>query len=181
MDVTLKELSAILGIGERQIGRLRAEQGILQPVAVGGGRGNKKLYRLEQCVPEYINFKIAGVTENGGGLVREREQAEHERIKKKISEIKLRRLKREMHEAKDVEVFLTDMLVAFRARLIIIPQKLAPLVIAETDVNHVRDMLESEIFEAIEELAEYDPLKIDKADSFSDDSDEDDDEEEDDD
>lgn len=172
MDVTLKELSAIIGISERQINRLRTEQGILTPVSEGG-RGHKKLYRLEQCVPEYINFKVAGVTENGGGLVREREQAEHERIKKQISQIKLRRLKRELHESKDVENFLTDMLVSFRSRLIVIPQKLAPLVIAETDVNHVMSMIESEIFEAIEELAEYDPLKIDKADLFADDGDED--------
>ena len=180
MDVTLKALSGILGISGRQIGRLRAEQGILEPVS-STGRGGKKLYRLEQCVPQYINFKVAGVTEGGGGLIREREQAEHERIKKKISEIKLRRLKRELHESTDVEEFLTNMLVAFRARLITIPQKLAPLVIAEADVNHVRDMIESEIFQAIDELAEYDPLKIDKADSLNDDdTDEDDDEEDDD-
>ena len=66
-----------------------------------------------------------------------------------------------MLEAKDVEQFLTEMLVAFRARLVVIPQKLAPLVIAESDVNKIRDLLEGEIFEAIEELSEYDPLKID--------------------
>ena len=47
------------------------------------------------------------------------------------------------------------------------------VVIAETDVNHVMSMIESEIFEAIEELAEYDPLKIDKVDLFADDGDED--------
>ena len=179
MDVTAKELSGILGISTRRINQLRNEQGILNPVTEAK-RGAKKLYRLEQCVPEYINFRVAGVTEGGSGLIREREQAEHERIKKKISEIKLRRLKRELHEAKDVEDFLTDMLVAFRGRLISIPQKLAPLVIAETDANHVRDMIENEIFQAIDELAEYDPLKIDKADNLSDDdTDEDDEEDED--
>ena len=177
MECTLKELSGILGISVRQINRLRAEQNILCPVS-SGGRGGKKIYKLEQCVPEYIRFKVAGVTEGGSGLIRGREQAEHERIKKKISEIKLRRLKRELHESRDVENFLTDMLVAFRARLITIPQKLAPLVIAESDANHVRDMIENEIFQAIDELAEYDPLKIDKADSLSaDDTEEDDDEE----
>jgi DNA-binding transcriptional MerR regulator len=178
MECSLKELSGILGISERQIRSLRNEHGILNP-ASSGGRGRKCMYRLEQCVPEYIRFKVAGVTEGGKGLVREREQAEHERIKKKISEIKLRRLKRELHEAKDVENFLTDMLVAFRARLITIPQKLAPLVIAETDANHVRDMIESEIFEAIEELSEYDPLKIDHTGTMVDGEPEDDDVEED--
>jgi hypothetical protein len=177
MEATLKELAGILGISERQINRLRSEQGILAPISEGK-RGAKKIYKLEQCVPEYIRFKVAGVTEGGGGIVREREQAEHERIKKKISEIKLRRLKRELHEASDVEEFLTGMLVAFRARLITIPQKLSPLVIAETDVEHVRDMIESEVFQAIEELAEYDPLKIDKDGGIMDDE-EDDDEEED--
>jgi phage terminase Nu1 subunit (DNA packaging protein) len=161
MDVSLKELAAILHLSERRVRQIRDEQGILTPVPGTGGSTKAKKYRLEQCVPEYIDFKIAGAAESGNTIVREKEQAEHERIKKKISEVKLRRLRQELLEAKDVEQFLTEMLVAFRARLVVIPQKLAPLVIAESDVNKIRDLLEGEIFEAIEELSEYDPLKID--------------------
>lgn len=161
MEVSLKELAAILHLSERRVRQLRDEQGILTPEPGTGGRTKAKKYRLEKCVPEYIDFKIAGAAEGGNTIVREKEQAEHERIKKKISEVKLRRLRQELLEAKDVEEFLTEMLVAFRSRLVSIPQKLAPLVVAEPDVNRIRELLEGEVFQAIEELSGYDPLKID--------------------
>jgi hypothetical protein len=167
MEVSLKQLAAILHLSERRVRQLRDEQGILAPEPGTGSNSKAKKYRLEKCVPEYIDFKITGAAEGGNTVVREKEQAEHEWIKKKISEIKLRRLKRELHESKDIEEFLSEMLVSFRARLITIPQKLAPLVIAEPVINKVRDMIESEIFEAIEELSGYDPLKIDKVGSVA--------------
>lgn len=121
-----------------------------------------KNYCLEKCVPEYINYKLEAEAQQGTTFIKEKEQAEHEQIKKKISILKLRRLKRELHEADDVEEFLTDMLMNFKNRLLSIPQKVAPLVISEEDINVVIGVLEKEIFEALDELSEYDPLKIDK-------------------
>ncbi len=181
MDVTLKQLAAVLGLTDRQVRRLRDEQGILQPVQGTGGSTRAKKYRLETCVPEYIAFKVQGAENDGGTVIREKEQAEHERIKKKISELKLRKLRSELHEARNVEEFLTDMLVRFRARLITIPQKVAPLVIAEEDVNRVRSIIEGEVFQAIDELSEYDPARIDSADTSGISGSDDDDEEEEDD
>ena len=49
-----------------------------------------------------------------------------------------------------------------RHSLLSIPQKVAPLVMSEDDINAVIGTLEKEIFEALDELSEYDPLKIDK-------------------
>ena len=116
--------------------------------------------------------------QQGTSLVKEKEQAEHEQIKKKISILKLRKLRRELHEADDVEEFLTDMLVNFKNRLLSVPQKVAPLVVGEDDVNVILDLLEREIFQSLDELSEYDPIKIDK-DSVSSILEEDDEEDED--
>ena len=148
MDVNQKELAAILGITARRIRQLREEYGLFEHGLAAGEK--VKRYRLE-----------AEVT-RGTTVVKEREQAEHEQIKKKISILKLRRLRRELHEAEDVEEFLTDMLVRFRARLLIVPQNIAPAVMGVDDVNKVIDILEKEMFSALDELSEYDPLKIDK-------------------
>ena len=60
-----------------------------------------------------------------------------------------------------MEEFLTDMLVNFKNRLLSVPQKVAPLIVSEDDVNVILDILEREIFQTLEELSEYDPLKID--------------------
>ena len=80
--------------------------------------------------------------------------------------MKLRKLKRELHAADDVEEFLTEMLVAFRARLSVIPQKVGPLAAVEDDENKIIEMLEREVYETLEELSEYDPLAIEKEKSF---------------
>ena len=160
MDVNQKELAAILGITDRRIRQLREEYGLFEH----GQPGEKKIkkYTLERCVPEYINYRLEAEVTRGTAVIKEKEQAEHEQIKKKISSLKMRKLRRELHEAEDVEEFLTDMLVRFRARLLIVPQNIAPAVMGVDDVNKVIDILEKEMFAALDELSEYDPLKIDK-------------------
>lgn len=160
MDVNQRELGAILGITARRIRQLRDEYGLFEKGLTQGKKS--KNYCLEKCVPEYINYKLEAEVQQGTSIIKEKEQAEHEQIKKKISILKLRRLKRELHEADDVEEFLTGMLINFKNRLLSVPQKVAPLVLAESDVNKIIELLEKEIFEALEELSEYDPLKIDK-------------------
>lgn len=160
MDVNQKELAAILGVTDRRIRQLRNEYGLFERGLTPGKKNNN--YCLEKCVPEYINYKLEAETEHGTNVIREREQAEHEQIKKKISILKLRKLRRELHEADDVEEFITDMLMNFKNRLVSVPQKVAPLVIGENDVNNIIGILEKEVFEALDELSEYDPLKIDK-------------------
>lgn len=176
MDVNQKELAAILGITDRRIRQLREEFGLFEKSLTQGKK--TKNYCLEKCVPEYINYKLEAEAQQGTTFVKEKEQAEHEQIKKKISILKLRRLKRELHEADDVEEFLTDMLVNFKNRLLSVPQKVAPLVVGEDDVNVILDLLEREIFQSLDELSEYDPIKIDK-DSVSSILEEDDEEDED--
>ena len=177
MDVNQKELAAILGLTDRRIRQLKTEFGLFSGASAVSG-GKQKRYKLEVCVPEYINYKLETEVQQGTSLVKEKEQAEHEQIKKKISILKLRKLRRELHEADDVEEFLTDMLVNFKNRLLSVPQKVAPLVVGEDDVNVILDLLECEIFQSLDELSEYDPIKIDK-DSVSSILEEDDEEDED--
>ena len=160
MDVNQKELAAILGISDRRVRQLKIDFGLFAR-SMSEGKKNKN-YCLEKCVPEYINYKLEAEAQGGTSYNKEKEQAEHEQIKKKISILKLRRLRRELHEADDVEEFLTEMLMNFKNRLLSIPQKVAPLVVSEDDVNVVLDIMEKEIFEALDELSEYDPMKIDK-------------------
>lgn len=160
LEVNQKELAKILGISDRRIRQLKSDYGLF---ANGTTEGKmQKRYVLEKCIPEYINYKIETEVKEGTMVSKEREQAEHERIKKKISILKLRRLKKELHEAKDVEEFLTGMLVDFKDKLLSVPQKVAPLIVAEDDVSIILDILEKEIFETMERLSEYDPSKIDK-------------------
>lgn len=160
MDVNQKELAAILGVTDRRIRQLKGEFGLFAKGVTDGKRA--KNYCLEKCIPEYINYKLEAEVQRGTSVSREKEQAEHERIKKKISILRLRKLRRELHEAADVEEFLTQMLMNFKNKLLTIPQKVAPIIVGEDDINKIMEKIEKEIFESLEELSEYDPLKIDK-------------------
>lgn len=155
MEVNQKELAACLGITSRRVRQLR-EEGLFQ-FAPGGKR-----YPLEKCVKEYIEFKIDEETGRKRSLEKERVSAEHEEIKKQISEIKLKRLKREMHRADDVELFLTDMLLHFKQKLTLLPPKIAIGVIGESDINVVIKKIEGGVKDALSELAEYDPNSIER-------------------
>lgn len=171
MDVNQKELAAILGISDRRIRQLRDEYGLFEK---GRTEGKKtKNYCLEKCVPEYINYRLEAEAKQGTMVNREKEQAEHEAIKKKISILKLRKLKHELHEAEDVEEFLTGMLQDFRERMLAVPQKVAPVILGEEDINTVIEALEKEMFNTLGALSEYDPVRIDREDGREMDEDED--------
>ena len=170
MVVNQKELAQCLGISTRLIRNLRQE-GMFQTVK--GDRG----YVLETCVQEYINFKINAEMGRSASLSIERIKADHEEVKKNISIMKLRRLRRELHEAADVEAFLSDMLLRFKNRLLSLPAKMAMQVSGEKDLNRVIQILSDDMREALEELSEYDPDEIDGAEiTFADLEDDEDDE-----
>ena len=153
MNVNQKQLANILGITDRRVRQLR-EEGFFS-FAEGG-----KKYNLEKCVQEYIEYKIKTETNRGTSIDVEKEKAEHEQIKKNISKLKLRKLKKELHEASDVELFLSEMLVNFRNRLLSIPNKVAVQVLGEQDINRIISLLNKEMIETLEELSEYDPDKV---------------------
>ncbi len=164
-EVNQKTLAAALGISSRQIRNLR-DQGMF-----GFITGTKK-YDLTKCVSEYVEFKVKAETGRGTSVNKEREQAEHEKLKKEITQLKLRRLRKETHEAADVEEFLNRMLLDFRGHLLSLPTKIAPTILNENDINVIIRKLETEMLDALDELAEYDPDRINKNTEPEDDEDE---------
>lgn len=155
MIVNQKQLAKVLGITDRRVRQLK-EDGMFRQEE--GTRG----YLLEKCVQEYIEYKEKAETGKGESKSKEEVQAEHEEIKKQISILRLRGLRRELHEASDVEMFLSDMLIRFRNHLLSVPEKLAIKVAGETNINEIIVIIKKEMENALEELSEYDPDAIDK-------------------
>lgn len=154
MVVNQKELAQCLGISARQIRNLRQE-GLFQ--SPQNGRG----YILETCVQEFINYKVNAEMGRSALIDKEKIQAQHEEVKKQISILKLRELRRELHEAADVEAFLTDMLTRFKSRIMSLPTKIAMQTAGEKDINRIVQIVTKVLSEALEELSEYDPDEID--------------------
>ncbi|GEQ15688.1 MULTISPECIES: hypothetical protein [Clostridium] len=166
MNVNQKELATILGITSRRVRQLR-EEGFFSFAE------NGKKYSLEKCVQEYIEYKVKAETNSGTSIDVEREKAEHEQIKKNISKLKLRKLKKELHEASDVELFLSEMLINFRNRLLSIPSKVAVQILGEEDVNRIIEILQKEMYETLDELSEYNPDEINREKNYDYEDDED--------
>lgn len=171
MVINQKELAQCLGISTRQVRNLKSE-GMFQTVENGRG------YRLEKCVQDYINFKVNAEMGRRTSITKEEVQAEHEEVKKQISMLKLRKLRRELHEAANIEMFLSDMLVHFRNRLLSLPPKLAMELSGESDLNQMIMTIQKELYNTLEELSEYNPDEIDGINPDIDDYDDSEDEEE---
>lgn len=152
--VNQKELAQCLGITSRRVRQLK-EEGLFQTAA--GERG----YGLEKSIQEYIDYKVNAETGRRSSMSREAVQAEHEEVKKQISILRLRKLRRELHEAADVEHYLSDMLARFKNRLLALPSKMAMEISGETDINQVIQAIHKDLLDTLEELSEYDPDEID--------------------
>ena len=155
MVVNQKELAQCLGITSRRVRMLR-EEGLFQSEEKMRG------YRLENCVQEYIEYKVNAELGRSALISKEKVQAEHEEVKKQISLLKLRKLRRELHEAADVEYYLTDMLLRFKNRLLALPSKMAMEVAGVNDINRIMQTIQKNLYDALEELSEYDPDEIDQ-------------------
>lgn len=153
ITVSASVLGNLFGVTDRRI-RQMAEEGILERAAKGR-------YKLVDSLKNYIlTLKLSaegtGIDNPDGEIDINEEKALHERVKRHISELKLRTMKGELHKSADVERVMTDMLAAFRTRILSIPSKVAP-VLEFRDANDIKERLLAECTEALSELKDYDP------------------------
>jgi len=85
------------------------------------------------------------------------ERAKHEKAKRKLSELKLKKLRDCMHDAEDVKRVMTDMLEHYRQRVLEIPKAVAPKIIGITNPGEIANILDEEIRAVLTELSEYPP------------------------
>jgi hypothetical protein len=147
-------LAYVLGFTRQRINQLTRD-GVLERQAPGR-------FPLLLNSKKYVEYlKVGQFAENddeeGATAQYWEEKALHERAKRETAELKLARLRNQLHDAGDVEMVVTDMLVTFRNRCLAIPGKLAPMVAAESNPGKVKDALQKEIAEALTELSEYSP------------------------
>lgn len=144
-----------MGVSSRRVRQLR-EEGLFKLNEETRG------YNLEKSIQEYIDYKVNAEMGRSASISKEKVQAEHEEIKKQISLLRLRKLRRELHEAADVEYYLSDMLVRFKNRLLALPSKIAMEVSGEKDINKIIQIIKKDLLDTIEELSEYNPDEIDR-------------------
>lgn len=153
-EVSAEELAEFIDISERRVYQL-VDAEIIDRVAEGK-------YDVKECAKNYYEFKFGSGSRDLNEV-----RAEHEEIKKRISEIKLAKQQNKVHEAADVEFAMTNILTTFRNRILAIAPKISPQITGMKNTNKISDLMNSELKEALEELSEYDPsLFVDDEDLY---------------
>lgn len=154
ITVNSASLEKIIGVSDSRIRQLARENIII--------RAAKGRYKLLESIKNYIlTLKMKMEADNSelsdGEIDLEEEKAIHERVKRRISELKLQTMKGELHKSEDVERVMTDMLVSVKAKLLSMPTKLAPILVSRNDIDFVRSVINREVLETLNELKEYNP------------------------
>lgn len=152
ITVNSAALEKIIGVSDRRIRQL-AEENIIVRAAKGR-------YKLMESITNYIltlkvSLEAAESDTPDGELDLDTEKAIHERIKRQISELKLKTMTREVHKSEDVERVMTDMLVSIKTKLLSLPAKLAPILVSRNDIDYVREAIMREVLETLNELKDY--------------------------
>lgn len=148
--VSTQEISEILGLHPRRIQQL-SNEGALIKVAHGK-------FDLPRSIGRYIDFQIEKVKVNSDELDNNVEMAKWTRARREKTELEVKIIKGELHRSIDVERVMNDMLGAFRGRLLSLPTKIAPQLVALKDIPKIKDKLKEAVYEAMNELSDYDPL-----------------------
>lgn len=74
-----------------------------------------------------------------------------------IAELELDRIKGTLCLTEDVVKAWETVLYACRAKFLAMPSKMAPLLENESDISNIKDIIETQIREALSELANYQP------------------------
>ena len=69
----------------------------------------------------------------------------------------IKELKNQLHSADVIEKVMTDSLINMKGKLLSLSNKLAPQIIALDNLGEIQDVIQDGIFEALEELSEYNP------------------------
>ncbi len=145
-------MADLLNYTRQRVNQL-AKEGILEKNAPGR-------FPLKKNIKKYIDFLRTGQrTEEDREAQAEywEEKALHEKVKREMAEIKLAKLRNQVHDASDIEMAMTNMLTTFRNRILGIPQKLAPKIIGMENLAEISEAINDELLEALIELSEYDP------------------------
>ena len=146
---TRKAIAELLGLSERRIKQL-TEDGTIKEFSHGH-------YKLWPTAKAYITY----LQNAAGSLDYNAEKASLTRVKREDAELSLALRRGQLHRADDVEFILTNMLIAFKAKLEALPNKILPLLInamqGDTASDEVLVILRKSIEEAVGELRDYVP------------------------
>lgn len=161
IDVT--QLSRLLDIAPRTVQHLTAE-GILTRARDEDGRELRGRYELVASVRSYVRYlreqaRLDDASESKYIMLRNAKMGSES----EMSDLRLQLFKGTLHRDADVEWVMTQMLTAFKARMLAIPSRLTRQLIGQKKFQVIYDLLMTEIELALRELVGYDRQRFARA------------------
>ncbi|MED1947055.1 MULTISPECIES: hypothetical protein [Brevibacillus] len=145
MIVGTQQFADVIGKTPKWVNTLTRD-GILQQISRGK-------YDLADNVQRYIKY-VQHLSDNTDIDYNE-EKALHERAKRKIAELDLAEKELSLIQVDEVVKIMERMVGLFKARCLTIPSKVSPLLQFETEMPVIVGILQKEIKEALQELADH--------------------------
>jgi len=150
---TKATIAQILKLTERRIGQL-TKDGVLEEFSPGH-------YKLLPAIHGYIGYLNEQIDTKSKKTELDLEKERLTRIKSENAELDLGLKRNDHHLAADVEFAVTNMLIAFKAKIETLPYKVLPALMnvpAGADkAEHMTDTLKQAVAEALKELVAYTP------------------------
>lgn len=142
-ECTVADLQVILQITQQRVSQLEKQQ-IIKRLANG---------KFDTCeaVRAFYEYKFSK-----DSLDYKVEQALHEKAKRQLAELELKKRLNEVHDAENVRIVMGDMLSNTRSQLLGMPTKMAPR-LAHRDADYIANELTQEIEDRLSELCDYRP------------------------
>lgn len=138
------ELARLLGITQRRVQQL-TEMKVITRQPEGD-------FLLPEAIAEFYGFKYK--TDESVDYMAEK--ALHEKAKRELAEMEVRKRQRELFEAADIKEVMTNMLVNFRTQFLGLPDKMSPQ-LANRSVREINALLNQEITAELVEVKDYAP------------------------
>lgn len=143
-------LAKILNLSERHLRRL-AEENVIK-------KNGQNKYLFLESIHSYIEY-LELKNDADVDLKDEKIREEIKKIKKdtELKALKISELKNQLHPAGVIEEVMTSMLVNIKGKLLSLPNKLAPAVIACDNLGEIQDIILTGISDTLTELSDYSP------------------------
>jgi hypothetical protein len=145
MASTVNQIAALLDLDVRRVQQLAKEGHIPKPARRGE-------YDAPACIRGYIRYLRAQLDGETGDQVAEKTRLVIAQRKK--TEVETDRLLKKLVLVEDVEISVSQLIGAARARLLILPVRLAPLC-AGKNVQEIEDRLTDEVTAALNDLSRW--------------------------
>lgn len=146
-------MGQIIGVTDRQVRNL-ANDGMIPRLSNGS-------YELVPALNAYIeNVKLSAKEEKSEARKEEdlhHEKFKHERAKRQRAELLVGQMRGQLHHSDTIRAVVTDMLANFKAKMLAMPVKTAPILLAHKEIAVVEDILRDEVYEILNELKDYNP------------------------